>query len=174
MKVISIEKAQTDPTNSVVEIYQATSDQLIKNVTYQDKNTLVCMYDNEIKSMNKDKNEQMISFDHDKVTFASIKLNNYIVYTIEKNTGLFNSNTQVSFKNTTTGKENIYIAEGVTKDMKTHANHIALNLGSEIHFITTNGWLTKKYTSEKEVKDIVLGEKVAGIVYKDKIDIINL
>ena len=36
------------------------------------------------------------------------------------------------------------------------------------------GWLTKKYTSEKEVKDIVLAGKIAGIVYKDKIDIINI
>ncbi len=174
IKIISVEKAQKDPTNSVIDIYNVTSGQLIKNVEYQDRNYLVSIYDNEIRSLYKDQDEPIISFASDKITFASIKLDNYAVYTTEKNTGLFSSNTQVSLKNTTTQKENIYIAEGTVKDIKTHADHIALNLGSEIHFITTNGWLTKKYTSEKEVKDIVLGEKIAGIVYKDKIDIINL
>lgn len=174
IKIISVEKAQTDPTNSVIDIYQAKSNQLIKNVEYQDKNYLACMYDNEIRILYKEQDEPIISFTDNKVTFASIKLDNYAIDTTEKNVGLFNSNTQVSLKNITTQKENIYVAQGIAKDIKTHANHIALNLGSEIHFITTNGWLTKKYTSEKEVKDIILGEKVAGIVYKDKIDVINL
>lgn len=174
IKVISVEKAQTDPTNSVINTYNAESNQLIKNVEYQDKNYLVAMYDNEIRSIYDGESKQSVSFANNKITFANIKLDNYAVYTTEQSSGLFNSNTQVSLINTTTGKENIYVAEGVAKDIKTHANNIVLNLGSEIHFITTNGWLTKKYTSEKEVKDIILGEKLAGIVYKDKIDIINL
>ena len=174
VKVISVEKAQTDPTNSVINTYNAQPNQLIKNVEYQNKNNLVGMYDNEIRNINGQQNEQIITFEKDKITYASIKLDNYAVYTQEKASGLWGSNTQVVLKNITTGKENIYVAEGVAKDIKTHSNNIALNLGSEIHFITTGGWLTKKYTSEKEVKDIILGEKLAGIVYKDKIDIINL
>lgn len=174
IKIISIEKAQKDPTNSVEDIYNAISNQLIKNIQYQDKNYLVSMYDNEIRSLYRGEDESSISFQEDNVKFGSIKLNNYTVYITEKNAGIFNSNTQVGLKNVTTQKENIYIAEGIAKDIKTYANHIALNMGSEIHFITTNGWLSKKYTSEKEVKNIVLGEDVAGIVYKDKVDIINL
>lgn len=58
--------------------------------------------------------------------------------------------------------------------MKTCGSNIALNLGSRIDFINTNGWLVKKYISEKEIQDIVIAEKVAGIVYKDKIEITNL
>lgn len=174
VKIISIEKAQTDPINSVIEIYQSQSGQLIKNVEYQDKNYLACMYDNEIKRIYKDQNEKIISFTESKVTFASIKLNNYAIHTTEKSSGLFNSNTQVTLTNIVTQKENIYISVGATKGIKIYGNHVALNLGSEIHFITVNGWLTKKYTSQKEVKDIILGEKIAGIVYKDKIEIVNL
>lgn len=174
VKIISIEKAQTDPTNSVIEIYQSQSDRLIKNIEYQDKNYLTCMYDNEIRSIYKDQNEKIISFAENKITFANIKLNNYIVYTTERSSGLFNSNTQVTLHNIVTQKENTYIAEGTTKRIRTHGDNIALNLGSEIHFITTNGWLTKKYTSQKEVTDIILGDKIAGIIYKDKIEIINL
>lgn len=58
--------------------------------------------------------------------------------------------------------------------MKTCGNNIALNLGSRIDFINTNGWLVKKYISEKEIQDIVIAEKVAGIIYKDKVEITNL
>lgn len=58
--------------------------------------------------------------------------------------------------------------------MKTCGSNIALNLGSRIDFINTNGWLVKKYISEKEIQDIVIAEKVAGIVYKDKVEIANL
>lgn len=169
IKIISIEKAQTDPMNSVIEIYQSQSGQLIKNIEYQDKNYLICMYDNEIKRIYKEQNETIVSFPENKITFANIKLNNYIIYTTEKS-----NNTQVTLTNVVTQKENIYITGGATKSIRTHENHIALNLGSEIHFITTNGWLTKKYTSKKEVKDIILGEKIAGIIYKDKIEVVNL
>jgi len=47
-------------------------------------------------------------------------------------------------------------------------------MGSEVHFVNTNGWLAKKYISTQEIKDVVIGSGIAGIVYKDKIEIINL
>lgn len=68
----------------------------------------------------------------------------------------------------------MYTAQGTIKDIKTSGSNIALNLGSSIDFINTNGWLVKKYISEKEIQDIVIAEKVAGIVYKDKVEITNL
>ncbi len=144
IKVISIEKAQKDPTNSVVNIYNAASNQLIKSIKFQDKNYLAVIYDNEVKSISKENEEQMISFTDSKITFSSIKLDNYIVYTTEKSAGIFNANTQVTFKHLITKKENTYIAEGVTKDIKTHANYIVLNLGSEIHFVTTSRLANEK------------------------------
>ena len=52
-------------------------------------------------------------------------------------------------------------------------NKIALNLGSEIHFIDTNGWLIKKYTSEKEIRKIVITDDIACIVYRDKLEIVK-
>lgn len=174
IKIISVEKAQTQPENAVIYTYNAQSNSLITSIQYQDRNRLISMYDDGVHSLLDEKDELFISFNENKVTFANVKLNNYSVYTIEKNAGIFSSNTQVNLKNAGSGKENIYTAKGVVKNIKTYEDNIALNLGSEIHFITTNGWLAKKYTSEKEVKDIVLGGKIAGIVYKDKIDIINL
>lgn len=58
--------------------------------------------------------------------------------------------------------------------MRTSEENIALNLGSQIDFINTNGWLVKRYISQKEVNDIVVSEKIAGIIYKEKIEITSL
>ena len=68
----------------------------------------------------------------------------------------------------------LYTAESVTKEIYTNDNIIALNLGSEVEFINTNGWLVKKYIAEQEITSIVLSNSVAGIVYRDKVEIINL
>ena len=50
---------------------------------------------------------------------------------------------------------------------------IAINNGSEIHFIGLNGWLLKKYSSLSEINTIILGDSIAGIVYKDKVEIVQ-
>lgn len=59
------------------------------------------------------------------------------------------------------------------KSIICYGNNIGINFGNEIQLVRANGWLIKKYTSEKEIKSLVLGSKIAGIVYKDKIEIIN-
>lgn len=174
VKTISVEKAQNDPTNSVIYIHNEEIDKLITDIEYQDKNKLAILYDNGINVLYEQNETQSVSFQDNKTTFASLELDNYAAYTIEKTTGLFNTNTQLILKNIGADKENIYTAEGTVKDIKTSGNKIALNLGSEVHFVNTNGWLVKKYISEKEIKDIVIADNIAGIVYKDKIEIANL
>ena len=68
----------------------------------------------------------------------------------------------------------LYKVGGTPKKITTYQDVIAINLGTEVHFIHVNGWLIKKYTSSKEVKDVVLSSNLAGIVYKDKIELVNL
>lgn len=174
IKIISVEKAQNDPTNSVIYTYNEEINKLITNIEYQDKNKLVILLDDGINVLYEQNEIQSVSFGDNKTTFAGLELENYVAYTIEKTTGLFNTNTQLILKNILTEKESIYTAEGNIKDIKTSGNKIALNLGSEVHFVNTNGWLVKKYVSEKEIKDIVISNNIAGIVYKDKIEIANL
>ncbi|MCI9017202.1 MAG: hypothetical protein HFJ53_08620 [Clostridia bacterium] len=174
VKIISIEKAQNDPANSVIYTYQATSNDLIKDIEYQDKDKLICIYNSGISILENEQNEQIVTFSKDKIRSASIKLNNYVIYTVEKNSGIFSTNTQVLLRNVHNKKENIYTIKGNVKNIYTYGNNIALNLGTEVHFIGTNGWLLKKYVSQQEIKDIVLGENIAGILYKNRIEIINL
>ena len=48
-----------------------------------------------------------------------------------------------------------------------------MNFGTQVKIINSSGWLVKEYKSSKQIKDLVLGTSIAGIVYKDKIEIIN-
>ena len=52
VKNISIEKAKTDPTNSVVYTYTLKENTLLTNIKFQDKNNLICMCNDGIYSFN--------------------------------------------------------------------------------------------------------------------------
>lgn len=174
VKVISIEKAQVDPRNSIVHTYNAENDVLITKIKYQDKNKLVCMYNDKIHMIIDEQDEVLEDLEKNKISFADIKASNSLVKCVEKNQSVFKTNSQISIINLNTKKESIYMLEGIPKNLYTYDNTIALNLGSEVHFINSNGWLIKKYVSNQEITDIVLGSNIAGIIYRDKIEIIIL
>ncbi len=115
IKIISVEKAETDPTNSVVFTHNEESNKLITHIKYQDKDRLSVLYDDGINVIYEQSEEGKIAFKENKITFASIDLDNYLAYTIDKSTGLFNSSTQVIIKNTGTNKENVYTTRGNNK-----------------------------------------------------------
>lgn len=184
IKVISIEKAKQknsniqkgqDASDSIVYTYNAPADSLILNIKYQDRTKLVCMYDDSIHIIkdNTDKEIAKIDDKEEKTTFESINSNNYIIKNVEESKGLLNTNTTLKIINTNSLKENIYNFVGVTKELYSCGDKIALNLGSEIHFVDTNGWLIKKYTSSQEIRKIVMSNELAGIVYRNKIEIVK-
>lgn len=174
IKIISIEKAQTDPINSVINTYAWENNELVTNIEYQDKDKLICMDTNSIHMVVDGNNEVLTENGDKKITFSSIKLSENVVNIEEKSSGLFTADSIVKIINTTNRKESTYTANGVVKEIYTYSNIIGLNLGTEIHFINTNGWLNKKYIAEQEITNVVLSESLAGIVYRDKIEIINL
>lgn len=176
IKILSIAKAKENPTEAIVYTYNAPLNSLVLNIKYQNKNKLVCEYDNEIHVIkdNVDTKLTNINTDQEKITYYSIELDNNIVKNVEENASLFATNTAIKIINSTTQKENTYKFEGVIKEMYCCGSKIALNLGSEIHFVDTNGWLIKKYTSNQEVRKIVISNEVAGIIYRNKIELIKL
>lgn len=181
IKIISVERAkqkslgEQENQDAIVYTYKAPADSLILNIKYQNKTKLVCMYDNSIHIIkdNQDKEIAKIDTKTEKVTFASIQLDDYITKITEENKGLLNTNTTLRIINTNSLKENYYNFTGVTKELYSCGDKIALNLGSEIHFVDTNGWLIKKYTSKQEVREIVISNEIAGIVYRNKIEIVK-
>ena len=174
IKVISIDKAQSDSQNSIVFIHNADPNKLITNIKYQDKDRLVCMYTDSIDVIENNQNRNIQNIEEKRITFASIELNNSVTTIEEQSSGIFSVNTVVKLKNVSNERENEYIVSDVTKEIYTNGDVIALNFGTEVHFINTNGWLIKKYISKQEITNIVISENIAAIIYRDKIEVINI
>ncbi len=174
IKIISIEKASNDPTNSIEHTYQGEPDKLITNIKYQDNNKLICMYTDSIHVIEKNEDSILANNENKKIIFQSIELTNHAINIEEKSTGLFTADSIVNIINVDNKGIKEYTVDAVEKDIYTYGNMIALNLGTEIEFINTNGWLVKRYIANQEITDIVLSESMAGIIYRDSIEIINL
>lgn len=174
VKVISIENAQTDTDNSVAYIHNADAGKLLINIKYQDKNKLLCMYDDSIDMIQNETNTEILKLSERKISFASVELSSGIAIIEEKSSGLFTADSEVTFINTENQKENIYTTNDVTKEIYSCNDILALNLGSELHFVNKGGWLIKKYIAGQEISKVFLSESLAGIVYRDKIEIVNL
>ena len=173
IKNISIEKAKTDPTNSVVHNYTLTENSLLTNIKYQDKNTLVCMCNDGIYSFDVSNFSDEKLLEYENFEFIDINLKNNLLYTSNKSFG-FSNTAYTNIFNVNNNSINTYEFKGSIKSVYTCGEKTAINTGSEIHFIGLNGWLIKKYNSYNEINNIVLGDSIAGIIYKDKIEIINI
>lgn len=172
IKIISIEKAKTDPTNSIIYTYKAENNELIVDIKYQDKEKLICLYDNSVHLIEDKNDTELLNIDS-KSDFIDLNLKNYVIQTIET-TEFFKSNIQLLITNVNSKNENLYLTKGVLKSITVSDSIIALNFSTEVHFVNNNGWLIKKYVSSQGITDIVVGNSIAGIVYRNKIEIINL
>ena len=175
IKIFSIDDVKNNTENSAEKVYNGENNDLITNIKYQEKDKLLCMYTDKITVIKTDETvDTLQEYGDKKVSFSSIDLSNASVTIEEKSSGLFTADSIVNIINSDNKSTSLYTAEAVTKEIYTKNNIIALNLGSEVEFINTSGWLLKRYIAEQEVTNIVLSNSIAGIVYRDKIEIINL
>ena len=173
VKNISIEKAKTDPTNSVIHNYELPENTLLTDIKYQDKNKLVCMCVNGIYSFDISdfSNEKILEINN--FEFIDINLKNNLVYTKNDSRG-FSNIPHVNIFDINHTSLNTYKFNGSIKSIFSYDEKVAINTGSEVHFIGLNGWLIKKYESYTEISNIILSNNIAGIIYKDKIEIIEI
>lgn len=176
VRTISIEKAKEAEEEYITYTYTADSNKLILDIEYRDNDKVICMYDDEIAVIQNENNSTLVSLNEkDKnVNFANINLENSVYRAIEENDGLFNTNTVLEIRAINSDKTSVYTVEGAAKYIYSFNNIIAVSLGQEIEFINTNGWLLKSYSSTQEVQDVVIGNGIAGIIYQDRVEIINL
>ena len=118
--------------------------------------------------------QTLLDKENKKIIFQSIELTNHAVEIEEKFSGLFTADSVINIVNTENRNTKEYTVESVTKEIYTYGNMIALNLGTEVEFINTDGWLVKRYIANQEITNIVVSDSIAGIIYRDKIEIINL
>ena len=174
IQIVSMELAQTNPNEAILYKYEAPTDKLIMNIEYQEQNKLICMYNDSIEILQDKISNPLIKLENQDLAFMTIGLNNKIALIDEVSTGEYTADTKVRIINPETLKEKLYISKEVAKEIETSENKIAINFGAELHIISKNGILLKKYISETEINDIVMAEGLIGVVYKDKIQIINL
>ncbi len=174
VKNVSIEKAKTDPTNSVTYTYTFNNNELLTNIKYQDKSNLVCLTNENIYLLNiADSVDNKITSIDNNYEFIDINLKNNFIYTHNSYSN-FSNTSYINIVSTHNNSTNKYEFKGSIKSLYTNEEKIAINTGSEIHFIGLNGWLIKKYDSYNEINNIILGDSVAGIIYKDKIRIVEI
>ena len=174
VKIVSIEKAQEDPGNSIEKTYPAEQNKLITNVKYQEKNKLLCMYTDGIILIDGDNKETLSDNEKSKITFSSININNGSVTLEEKNSGLFTVDSILKITNLNNKETKEYVVNEITKDLYTQENTICLNLGTELEFLNKDGWLIKRYIANQEITNVVVSSELAGVVYRNKVEIVNL
>lgn len=174
VKTISIEKAKQDPSNSIIHTYKIPSNTLVTNMEYHEKEELLCITDKEVYLLKNGTMEKLNDISDNNVTFSGIKLEKSYFKIIENINGINNQNSNVEIYNTNNKNSYVYIIKGIAKEVYSREGVIAVNLGSEVYFINETGWLIKKYTSSQEIKNVVIAENIAGIIYRNKIEFISL
>ena len=172
IKVVSVET----PSEDTIYTYTADSNKLILNIEYNGNDKIVCMYDDEIAVIQSENSNTLINLNEKgkNINFANINLENSVYRATEENDGLFNTNTVLESRDVNSDKVTVYTVEGAAKYIYSFNNIIAVSLGQGIEFINTSGWLLKSYSSTQEVQNVVIGNGIAGIVYQDRVEIINL
>ena len=165
IKIISIEKAKTEPMDSIVYTKTGTDGDLIIDLKYLGRNKLVVLYDNHIEEI---EGENVNTLDYSQENVLFIDVNSRIIKVLNKDSQsvlqiILNDLKTIKDYNIKEPKE-IYVSENV----------IALNHGNEISFYSNSGWLIKRYYAEQEINKIILCEGVAGIVYNEKIELVSL
>ena len=131
------------------------------------------MYTDGISVIENRQENTLVETKDKKMSFQSIEIDNNICYVEEKSSGLFTADSVVNIINIDNKNSKQYTVNYVAKEIFTNVD-IILNLGTDIEFINTGGWLVKRYVANQEITNVVVSNNIAGIVYRDKIEIINL
>lgn len=174
VKILSVDLAQTDPDNSVIYSYESENGEIVTNINYQTKDTAICMFNSYVQKISLDSNERLYDIASDDI-FVDTNLKEGYAVVDKQSSGFFSYEYELTIKSTSNKTENLYILNSdLPKTINVSENIMALNLGNEVQVINSNGWLLKKYVSSKQISNVVVGDTIVGIIYKNKIEIINL
>ena len=172
VKTISVEKAKSTPTEAIIYTYNQENNNLIIDIEYNG-NDLVCQYDNSVYRLNEGNSEKIIDVDQNTL-FLDIETSNYISKIQENQSGILSNEYEVKVINEKNSSESTYLLEQMPSGLYCSDNVIAVDMGNEIVFLNHNAWLLKHFTSRQNYKNIVVGDSVAGIIYRDRVEIISL
>ena len=173
VKTVSIKDASASSENSTVYTYEMPTNVLVVNIRYQGSKNLICMCDSEIDLLVEGEIKQLwnLKDEQKNYTFAGIDMINSIYEIEELSEGLSNQTSNVSIMNTGTRKNHSYIIPSIAKSTVSAGDVIAINLGTEIYYVDTKGWLKKKFVATEEIRDVVVSDRISAIVFRDHIEI---
>ncbi len=176
IEIISIEDAKNNSNDSIKYTYVANADDLIINIKYNNKNDLVCMYDQHIDIFKDGQNTELVNLHSQDTMFADINVSSKIIQIVKTQSNVLDTIIELQIINSNNINDiHKYTIEKTPKQIYTQGNMIAINLGTSVIFINDNGWLVKKYESKQgEIQNIVMCDEIAGIISKNKINIISL
>ena len=172
IEMISIELASSKSENATVNQYVATTNEMLTGMKFQGKGNLLCSFDSYIIKMTENSCDRVYEI-MNLTAYVDVKLSDSFIRVDKEQSSVFKSDYRLKIDNTN-GKERAYIIEGSLKSVVAKDKIIALNLGKEILFVNNKARLVKKYISTQEIGNVIISDKIAAILYKDKISIINL
>ena len=172
VKTISTKLAKENPSEAIINTYKMPANTLVLSVKFK-REKVVTIDDSSINLYDNQNEEKLYTFDKDTL-YADINLDGYACYLKENTEKIVNGDYLLKIINLESKKENTYIVKNTVKSMKCNENVIALNTGSDVEFVSTNGMLIKRYESLKNIKEVILTKKIAAIILKGRIEIVNL
>ncbi len=154
--------------------FNSPENEILTNISYGNNDVAVCSFSNSIYKVEPNTSSKICDIT-DENSFVNVDMNNTLAIVERESSGLFSYEYRLKLKPVNSSSENIYILNnGLPKTTKGEGNFIALNYGSEVYIVNHNGSLKKHYVSTQQIKDLIMGNHICGIVYKDKIEIISL
>lgn len=176
VKTIAVNDSNNSSKITPIYTYEMDTNLLITNLRYHGSKNLICMCNAGIYLLSDGNTQMLMNFEEENknYTFAGIDLINNIYEIEEVSDGIANQSSQIKIINTGTKKVNNYSINSIAKSTSSAGDNIAINLGTDIYFINTKGWLKKKYSANEEIRNIIVSDRIAAIVFRDKIEILVL
>jgi hypothetical protein len=168
IRIMEMEKAE------LIYNFSAPDNEIITNIQYANKNLAICNFSNSIYEVSTSDSKKICDITDD-ILFSNIDMQNTLALIEKQSSGLFSYEYQLNLKSTTSNNENLYILNSsIPKQTKASGKIIALNYGNAVDIVNSTGSLKKSYTSSQQIKNVIIGDNIVGIVYKDKIEIIAI
>ena len=173
VKILSIDLAQKEPDNAIINSYKSDNNAIILDIVYDD-NYATCRFDKDVQRVDEKTDERILDITDDYL-FLDIGLDKNLTFISKEQSGVFSFQYGLTIEDRKSKFQHLYIIDkDVPKSMVLRGDNIVLNFGDDIKVISNGGKLLKEFKSATEVKDMVLGDGILGIIYQNKIDIVNL
>ena len=173
IRIISFDKVQTDPENAMVNRYTSDTDEIIINVKYAEKHNAICMFTSYIQEITPTEDKKLMDITN-AIIFADVNMLGNLTLIEKQSSGLFSYDYQMKILSSNMNKSSLFIlSNSMPKTIDCSGDKVCINYGNEIQIVNSSGWQLKKYIPHSEIKSVVIGNNIAGIVYKDEIDIVT-